>query len=217
MKKKSFANKILKLPLPIKERVFIFLRYISTPFCEIEKLVPEEAKILDVGCGHGLLELVLEKKGSQRLVVGIDPDKNKIACAKDIEPILEKTKFYNKSIFEINNNKFDCIIIADVDYLLNDKEKNKLFKKTKELLNRDGIMILKTVINDRSLGYYLSYLQEIFVVFLFKKTFTKNKEFHFLTVEEYERILKINGFEIKKQGKLKKTFYHPHYFFLSKK
>lgn len=217
MKKKSFANKILELPLPIKERVFIFLRYISAPFCEIEKLVPKKAKILDVGCGHGLLELVLQNKNTKRLIVGIDPDKNKIAFAKKIEPVLEKTKFYNKSIFEIKDTKFDCIVIADVDYLLNNQEKNQFFKKARQLLHENGTMILKTVINDRSFGYYLSYLQEILTVFLLKKTFTKNKELHFLTVKEYEASLKNNEYKIKQQGKLKKSFYHPHYFFTIKK
>lgn len=219
MNNNNFLKKIFKLPLPLKERVFMFFRFVSAPFFEIEKLVNAEANILDVGCGHGLFELVLNDSTKKRKILAIDPDKNKIFYAKKIEKLLINTKFDNISISQLNNSsgKFDCVVIFDVDYLLENKEKIKILKKTKELLNKDGILILKTVIKDNSIGYYLGYLQEILTVSLFRKTFTKNEKFSFLSIKEYKKLLLKSGLNVKKEGKLKTFFYHPHYYFVAKK
>lgn len=218
MRKKSFANIIFTLPLPIKERSFMFFRYISAPFFAIEKLIPSNAKVLDVGCGHGLFELVLKNQINKRSIIGIDLDGGKIRYAKKLGKKIAETKFHQRSIFQINEDKekFDCIVMFDVDYLLKNEEKIKIFKKVKKLLNKNGIFILKTVIKDNSLGYYLGYLQELMTVFLFKKTFTKDKGFGFLNISQYKKVFKNSGFRIKNEGKLKTIFYHPHYFFLLK-
>lgn len=215
MKEKSFTNKIIKFPLPIQERIFILLRYISSPFFVIERLIPNDARILDVGCGHGLFELILKNGLNNRSIVGIDLDKQKIILAKKLNKNVREVMFYRGSIFQIRKKtKFDCIVMLDVDYLLKNEEKIQIFKKIKKLLNKKGIFILKTVINDKSLGYYLGYLQELVTVFLFKKTFTKEKGFNFLSILEYKEIFKNSGFKIKKESKLKTIFYHPHYLFI---
>ena len=218
MRKKSFANIIFTLPLPFKERIFMFLRYISAPFFEIDKLIPYNAKVLDVGCGHGLLELVLKSEFNKRSIVSIDPDEDKIKFAKKLEQNITETKFHRRSIFQIKEDKekFDCIVMFDVDYLLKNEEKIKIFKKIKKLLNKNGIFILKTVIKDKSLGYYLGYIQELATVFLFKKTFTEDSVFGFLSISEYKKVLKNSGLRIKNEGKLKTIFYHPHYYFILK-
>lgn len=219
MRKKNFAKIIFNLQLPIKERLFMFFRHISTPYFAIDKLIPFDAKVLDVGCGHGLFELVLKNEFNKRSVMGIDLDKDKITLAKKLEKKTAEIKFYQSSIFQIQENKekFDCVVMLDVDYLLKNEEKIKIFKKVKKLLNKNGIFILKTVVKDNSLGYYLGYFQELITVFLFKKTFTKDKRFGFLSIVQYKEVFKNSGFRIKKEGKLKTIFYHPNYFFIAKK
>jgi 2-polyprenyl-3-methyl-5-hydroxy-6-metoxy-1,4-benzoquinol methylase len=219
MSKNTFIKTVFNLPLPLEERVFMFLRYISAPFFSIEKLIPHSSKVLDVGCGHGLFELVLKNRSNNRSIIGIDPDKNKIRFANKIEGEIARTKFRHLSIFQIKEfeKKFDCIVMFDVDYLLKNEEKIKIFKKVKKLLNKNGIFILKTVVNDGSIGYYMGYLQELVTVFLFKKTLTADKKFNFLSISEYKDIFKTSGFKIKKEGQLRTIFYHPHYYFVAKK
>lgn len=218
MKKNNVICKIARLALPFKEKVFIYFRYLSAPLWKIEALTPKNAKILDVGCGHGLLELVLKEGRNQRNIYAIDPDKNKIKSAKKIKTLISDTAFRAASLFQVNPNqeKFDFIVMCDVDYLLATEEKTKIFFQIKKLLNKKGRFLLKTVIKNNSIGYYLGYVQEIVTVFLFKKTFTENNHLHFLTKNEYRGLLKSCGYTVLREGQLKTIFYHPHYFFIAK-
>lgn len=208
---------ILKLQLPFTEKVFCLMRYLSAPFNEVEKMVPKKGNILDVGCGHGLFGLILEKNSKQRFILGIDPDAKKIDQANKVAKAYKHLSFRKISLGKLDcSKKFDCLILFDVDYLLDLNDKEKILKQAKKAITDDGNIIVKTVIKNRSLGYYLGYLQELIVVFLFKKTFTKKNFLNFLAVEEYRQIFRKNNFLIKEEKNLKTFFYHPHYVFLLK-
>ena len=208
---------LLKLKLPLSEKLFCLMRYLSAPFNEVEKMVPKKGQILDVGCGHGLFALILEKNSKQRIILGIDPDPKKINQANKTANTYKNLTFKKIHLGQLNcSKKFDCLILFDVDYLLDLNEKDKILKQAKKAITDNGSIIVKTVIKNKSLGYYLAYLQELIVVFLLKKTFTKNNFFNFLEIEEYRQIFRKNNFLIKEEKDLKTFFYHPHYVFLLK-
>jgi 2-polyprenyl-6-hydroxyphenyl methylase/3-demethylubiquinone-9 3-methyltransferase len=75
-------KKMFTLPWPLKDKLFCLLRYITAPFNEMEKMVPKKGKILDIGCGHGLFELILKSKSNKRVITAIDPDSKKIQLDK---------------------------------------------------------------------------------------------------------------------------------------
>lgn len=215
MEKRYFIKKIANLEINLFEKLFCALRYYSSPFEMVEKYILKKGKILDVGCGHGLLEIILKEKSNQRNILAIDPDSNKIKQAKKIEKLFKNLEFEVSFIEELDEkNKFDCIIFFDIDYLLEHSEKKKILEKAKNILEKNGTIILKTVVNDGSFGYYLGYLQELVMVFLIKKTFTMQQGLSFLKIEEYRNLFKKIGLEIKKEEKIKTIFYHPHYVFI---
>ncbi len=99
----------------------------------ILKLV-EGKKILDVGCGSGLLSKTLLNKGYN--VTGIDNDSKAIEIAKK--------KGINGFVADINSwqpdEKFDCIILGDV---LEHIEDDKLaIKKAHEMLETNGCIVV---------------------------------------------------------------------------
>tara|TARA_B100000575_G_C23000956_1_gene576762 strand:- start:60 stop:902 length:843 start_codon:yes stop_codon:yes gene_type:complete len=100
---------------------FIVSPHTLIPRPETELLVEKIVKIfekrsifiLDIGTGTGciLLSLVSELKNSKG--IGIDISKKAIEIAKKNQKILdlsENTKFYCRSVMEINNYKFDLIV-----------------------------------------------------------------------------------------------------------
>ena len=211
-------KKMFILPWPLKDKLFCLLRYITAPFNEMEKMVPKKGKILDIGCGHGLFELILKIKSNKRVITAIDPDSKKIQLAKKIEELFTNLKFSDSTTNLTNNNyQMDCCILSDVDYLLDGKGKTQILQQAKFNLKNTGTIIFKTVINNGSIGYYLGYLQELIIVSLLKKTYSKKNNFTFFTIEEYLELFKANNLSVKKQKKLKTLFYHPHYVFLLKK
>ncbi|MCC6710766.1 MAG: class I SAM-dependent methyltransferase [Candidatus Pacebacteria bacterium] len=217
-------NFLFKLPLPLKERLFMFVRYLSNPFDEVVKSIIKEKNILDIGCGHGLLEFLLSQKKFSGKITGIDPDRNKIFLARKLfKDNYRNYGFFNEKIETFvskslkNKKKFDCITIIDVDYLLNINEKTKLINNVKKLLTKDGLLVMKTVVKRKTFGFYLGYLQELITVFLFRKTFSTESNFYFMSVEQYVMLLEQNGFEVITNKDIRKIYhYHPHHLFLAK-
>jgi 2-polyprenyl-6-hydroxyphenyl methylase/3-demethylubiquinone-9 3-methyltransferase len=67
--------------LPLKERLFVRGRLATAPL-EAVAARAEGARLLDVGCGHGVLVALLAVGSPGRHVVGIDPDERKIDWAR---------------------------------------------------------------------------------------------------------------------------------------
>lgn len=67
---------------PIGARIRVLNRYILCPYKHLLGLFPPAGRILDVGCGDGLLLFLLSLELKSRTYVGIDVDENKIANAR---------------------------------------------------------------------------------------------------------------------------------------
>src|SRR5262249_40065487 len=62
--------------------LFLRLRWTFTPYFEMASKVPPEGKILDLGCGHGLLAIAAKLQSPKREVVGLDHDQARIEAAR---------------------------------------------------------------------------------------------------------------------------------------
>jgi cyclopropane fatty-acyl-phospholipid synthase-like methyltransferase len=66
----------------IGTRVHTALRWRTCPFAAVANAVPRAGRVLDAGCGHGLLSLYLAAQASDRRVTGIDVDADKLTVAR---------------------------------------------------------------------------------------------------------------------------------------
>lgn len=114
-----------------------FLKYSN----EFLKLLPKQAKILDLGCGPGRDTKFFSEKGYQ--VVGIDFSESMIEIARKAAP---KAKFIQKDFRKLNfeQNSFDGIWCSLILLHLKRNEVLKFLKSIKRFLKKDGVLFLAT-------------------------------------------------------------------------
>ena len=138
-----------------KTRMFFIQERLLNRYYSLKNLktIFEKKKILDVGCGGGILSEALAKKGAN--VVAIDASKSLIDIAKEralSQNLKINYKVANIENFKTKNFKFDIIISLEV---IEHVDNYKLFlENIFSLLNKNGIIILSTI--DRNLFSYLS-------------------------------------------------------------
>lgn len=105
------------------------------------KLLPEKAKILDLGCGPGRDAKYFSKKGYE--VVGVDFSEKMLQIAREIAP---KAKFLKQDLRRVKLpiNSFDGIWCFFVLLHLKRKEVFQLLKRIQLILKRNGILFIAT-------------------------------------------------------------------------
>jgi len=100
------------------------------------------SKLLDVGCGYGLVSGMLSEKGAR--VVGIDASSEMIRLAQDINKS-ELVSFYNtpaEKMIKLENYMFDdAISILVLNYVNNRKDLDQIFSNIYENLRYGGRFI----------------------------------------------------------------------------
>jgi len=156
----------------------------------INKQKLHKIKILDLGCGGGLISEALSKLGAN--VTGIDFVEDNINAAKihakenNLKINYKTLNFENEKI----NSKFDVIVIFEVlEHLSNWKS---FIEKIQSNLNPNGILIMSTI-NRNLLSKFLAIdLAENYLKWIPINTHTYHK---FIKPKELEHILIRNNFK----------------------
>jgi len=121
---------------------FVRIAYIKE-LLEVNKFKLRNLRILDVGCGGGILTEPLSRLGAK--VTGIDTNKKAINVAKEhAKKNNLQISYYNTSISEfMTTNKFDLITCMEV--LEHVENINLIIKEIKRLLKKKGIFCGSTI------------------------------------------------------------------------
>lgn len=132
---------------PKGDRFHVKVRWLTCPIGALEHQVPLSGRILDVGCGHGLVSLYLAVCSSARDVVGIDIDRHKIDLATAAAARLgEGTGSVTFEAVEpgvLPDGPFDAIVITDVLYLLGGDARRSLIDACVDRLGPEGSILIK--------------------------------------------------------------------------
>ena len=154
----------------------------------ILKYIKENQKILDIGCGTGLLDKEIKKKNN--IVYGIDISKERLKIAKK-----RLDRVFRQDVNQINipSHKFDVLIFADIlEHLENPL---LLLRTSKKYLKKDGYIIVSipnvVVWNIR--------LKFLFGSFTYKESGTLDKShLRFFTKKTALELVNNAGYKIKK-------------------
>lgn len=140
--------------LPPVERAYATIRFsIMRPklLSVLDLLLPEEGRILDVGCGFGLFAAYFAQTQRARRIVGVDPDKRRTTmAAQTFEKLgLEGHQFVaGDARTSAIEGPFDAVYVLDVMHHIPREDQVALLHRLRQLLAPRGVLVIKDITTD---------------------------------------------------------------------
>lgn len=202
--------------LPLQERLFVKARFWTAPLLAVAQQASGE-RVLDVGCGHGVLSALVASGAPKRSVLGIDPDPRKISWAKQSVGQLPNVRVEVANVEDIAQREpsgFDTVVVVDVLYLLSALARESFLNACRRALVPGGWLVLKEVEDDGSWKARKALLQEWVMVKALKRTH-QSGGLGLESRESMAQALGKAGFEISEVVSLSSTFTTPHILFVA--
>jgi 2-polyprenyl-3-methyl-5-hydroxy-6-metoxy-1,4-benzoquinol methylase len=147
------------------DRLHLRVRWATCPVPAIDAEVPTHGRVLEVGCGHGLVATYMALTCSERSVVGVDIDERKLVLARDaaerLEPHEASLQFASSHDGAVPAGPWDAIVIVDVLYLIDPDLELALLDACVAELAPGGVLVLKETDVVPRLKHAIAKAQEI--------------------------------------------------------
>lgn len=187
---------------PAGHRLHMIIRFLTCPFTRFLDDIPQGARVLEIGSGHGLFaRLLVERTASE--VIAVEPDLRK-SLLPSPSPKIRKIAGYDDCV----RGTFDAVVMVDVAYRLPVAEHRALFRRVFERLRSGGVFVLKELDPARRGKLAFTRLQEsVNDRFL---GVTAGEGFHYQTRDEIEALLTSVGFTRFRARRLDRGYPYPH-------
>ena len=150
----------LYAPLPLTDRLFVRARLLLSDLGALERYVPTEGRVLDVGSGHGLVSNLLALTSPRRTVLGIDLDPKKVAAARGTVGDRPNIRFEVGDAAHLPAGEYEAVTIADVMYLIPPPTQHAIVASIARTLTPGGVFVWKSQIRQPRWKYAVTYSQE---------------------------------------------------------
>ena len=134
---------------PAKVRLRHRIRLAICPLDRIVAAVPRNSRVLDVGCGAGLLTALLLESGRASSAVGFDTNPEAVRNARTMA---ENNRFDGVAVFECLSagaawpagpGSFDVVTMIDVMHHLDPEAQPGIWRRVAETLRPGGLLVYK--------------------------------------------------------------------------
>jgi SAM-dependent methyltransferase len=196
---------------PPGDRFHVRTRWRTCPFAAVERAVPRHGRVLEVGCGHGLLSLYLGLSSPHREVLGVDIDAGKIDLAANAAARLDgdeaHVRFAKVEPDGFADGSFDAIVIADVLYLLPAAARATLLERAAQHLVAGGRLVVKEAGVRPRWKATLTVAQELLATRVLR--ITEGEQVEFVAPEELAAVLRAQGLDTTVR-RVDRGYLHPH-------
>ncbi|ELR71286.1 hypothetical protein C900_02901 [Fulvivirga imtechensis AK7] len=158
------------------------------------ELIPRECRVVDLGCGYGMMSYALGLSAGTREIFAVDYDKNKIQVARNCPVKPDNITFVDGDVVDIECGEADVFIISDVLHYLQKDEQQKVLKKMARLTRPGGKIIIRDGDGEKTDKHKSTKLTEFFSVGIgFNKT---RNEMNYISGEMIRKFAGAHGFNI---------------------
>jgi len=122
------------------------------------RLLPAEGRLLDVGCGTGMLDYAIAKSRPGLHILGVDIDRRAIELANRYSR-LPNLEFAAMPLREVTGS-FDCVSFVDVMHHATEDEARGLLEEVERLIPDGGHILIKDV---ACTGGWLGYAHDRYI------------------------------------------------------
>jgi len=134
----------------LKAALYARLRWRLCPFEEIERQVPKEGAIIDIGCGYGLLANFLVLRSSKRDVTGVDLSAGRISVAQKTTDNRKKVQFKLMNALDLQSGEYSTVVMSDFLHHIDYQAQQDLLTRCYQKLPLGAFSLSKKLIIDRS-------------------------------------------------------------------
>jgi 2-polyprenyl-3-methyl-5-hydroxy-6-metoxy-1,4-benzoquinol methylase len=193
------------------DRLHVRGRWATCPVPEIDAEVPTRGRVLEVGCGHGLVAAYLALSCPDRAVVGVDIDERKLVVARAAAARLHAGEanlhFATSNDGAIPPGPWDAVVIVDVLYLLDQDHELAMLDACVAELAPGGQLILKETDVAPRWKHAVATAQELLATRVFR--ITAGDELSFTPIAELAGHLEDRGFVVHTR-RVDAGYPHPH-------
>ncbi|MGO8999788.1 MAG: class I SAM-dependent methyltransferase [Polyangiaceae bacterium] len=137
--------------LPLLERAYAEIRFsIFRPklLSVMDLLLPDEGRILDVGCGFGLFAAYFGQTNARRAIVGVDPDARRVALASRVAASLDLVN-HEFHVGDVRTaplqGPFAAAYVLDVMHHIPSRDQRGVLERMRDLLEPGGVLLIKDI------------------------------------------------------------------------
>jgi 2-polyprenyl-3-methyl-5-hydroxy-6-metoxy-1,4-benzoquinol methylase len=138
--------------LPLVERVYANIRFSimrPTLLSVMDLLLPDEGRILDVGCGFGLFAAYFGQTQPARRIVGVDPNVRRVELAGRVASAVGLSAGHQFHVGDVRNAEiegpFDGIYVLDVMHHIPWDHQLPVLERLRDLLAPGGVLVIKDI------------------------------------------------------------------------
>ena len=163
--------------------IYFEIRKRICPFHEVVNQIPMGKKILDIGCGNGLLYKYFLNNKDYISYTGIDKNLKKLQKLQQKSP--NNVYFLDKKIEDILEDiiNYDCILMIDVMHHVNKKYQKMVIENILKKMNKGSILIYKDISSKNFIKSLINRLHDLIISFQFISYYESSKIINFAKEE----------------------------------
>lgn len=185
--------------------LYSFWRLSVCPYSRVLEYVPWRGRLLEVGCGFGHWLNYVALHRPELSLEGLDVDERRIRVARTSRN--RSIVFRTAEAIGLPSEKYECITIIDVLYLVSPEAKLRMLAECYQALKPGGTLLVKEVDVRPPWKFTVTKLEQLLLIKLFG--FTYSTDVCFWSAGKYADSLRSLGFAGVKVRRLDRWYLHP--------